>query len=231
MTVGRRFALYFAPEDGSALADFGWWWLGRHPNTTELRPLPAVGLALSLQNDLVADARRYGFHATLKAPFRLAAGTDEASLRDAVAAFARQRRSFVESPFTLADLHGFLAFRPQRPSPALSGLAGDCVRAFDRFRASLSAEDRQKRLSAPLTDRQKEQLDAWGYPYVFEDFRFHLTLTRRLHEDERAEVRGVLERLSATVLREPVAVRSLCLFEQADQNMPFVLAARHPFGG
>ncbi|HYG90643.1 MAG TPA: DUF1045 domain-containing protein [Azospirillum sp.] len=229
--VGRRFALYFAPENGSVLDEFGWRWLGRRPDSAELGPLPAVGLDPDRQAGLVADARRYGFHATLKAPFRLGEGMDDASLRDAAAAFARQRRPFVEPPFVLKDLHGFLALRPRQPSAALDELAGDCVRAFDRFRAPSTTAERQKRLAAPLTDRQKELLDTWGYPYVFDQFRFHLTMTRPLHDDERAGVRNLLERLSAPVLREPVEVRSLCLFEQAAPGTPFVLAARFPFGG
>lgn len=227
----RRFALYFAAEDGSALAEFGWWWLGRRPHTTAPQPLPDVGLDPALQADLVADARRYGFHATLKPPFRLAEGTSGDALRDAVAAFAQQRRPFVEPPLALADLHGFLAFRPQAPSPAIQALADDGVRAFDRFRAPPTDAERQRRLGTPLTDRQRENVDAWGYPYVFADFRLHLTLTRRLRDAERAEVRAVLDRLSAPVLREPVAFRSVCLFEQADADTPFVLAQRFPFGG
>ncbi|MBP2315409.1 DUF1045 domain-containing protein [Azospirillum soli] len=227
----RRFALYFAPEDGTALADCGWRWLGRRPEGTGLDPLPAVGLDPSHQAGLVSDARRYGFHATLKAPFRLAEGADEASLREAVAAFASRRRPFREPSFVLEALHGFLALRPRRPSADLDALANDCVRTFDRFRAPQSAEERWKRLRTPLTHRQKAQMDAWGYPYVLEDFRFHMTLTRRLQQGERETVQPLLERLFKLALAEPVEVRSLCLFTQADTDMPFVLAARFPING
>lgn len=233
---GRRFALYFAPEDGSALAEFGWRWLGRHPDRTEPEPLRPAGLAPAdlapeLHADLIADARRYGFHATLKAPFRLAEGTGEAALRDEAAAFARRRHAFVEPPFVLRDLHGFLALRPSRPSAEIQALADDCVRAFDRFRAPPTEAERRKRLAAPLSDRQKALLDVWGYPYVLDQFRFHMTLTRALRDGERETLRPRLERLCAPVLAEPVTFRSLCLFVQADAGAPFVLAARCPFGG
>lgn len=226
---GRRFALYFAPEDGSALAEFGWWWLGRRPDSTALAPLPEVGLDPAHQAGLVADARRYGFHATLKAPFRLAEGADEAGLMDTAADFARRRRPFVEPPFTLQDLHGFLALRPRQPSAAIDALAGDCVQAFDRFRAPPTDAERRRRLASPLTERQKERYERWGYPYVFDEFRFHMTLTRSLRDGERDEVRHLLDRLSAAVQKEPVEFRSLCLFVQETAGAPFVLAERFPF--
>jgi putative phosphonate metabolism protein len=224
MTDRRRFAVYFAPEEGSALARFGRDWLGREARTANYAALPPERAAL------VADARHYGFHATLKAPFRLADGADEAALHQAMAAFAAQRRPF-DLPLALHDLHGFLALRPARPSAALDELAADCVRGFDHFRAALNAEERRKRLAVPLTDRQKHQVDDWGYPYVFEDFRFHMTLTRRLAEDEQAGIRALLDPILGPVLGAPATVGSLCLFSQADARTPFVLTARFPFTG
>lgn len=209
----RRLALYFAPEDGTELARFGRGWL----STAE-------------HGDLVAEPRHYGFHATLKAPFRLAEGMEGAALRAAAAAFAGQRRPFVEPPLVLQPLHGFLALRPSRPSPAIDRLAADCVREFDRFRAPSSDDERRKRLAAPLSDRQKALFDQWGYPYVFDEYRFHMTLTRRLQDDETG-VREVLAELAAAALEEPVEFRSLCLFEQPETGAPFELTARFPFAG
>jgi putative phosphonate metabolism protein len=218
-----RYALYFAPEDDSALARFGWEWLGRRPDGGELPPG---------QDDpaIVAEARRYGFHATLKPPFRLAAGSDRQALCAAAADFAAARCGFTEPPLAVGELDGFLALRPSRVSPAIAALAGDCVREFDRFRAPAGAEERSRRLAAPLTARQRQHVEAWGYPYVFEDFRFHLTLTCRLDEDERAACRALLHQRAATALAEPVAFRSLCLFEQATTAAPFILHRRFPFG-
>lgn len=227
----RRFALYFAPEDGTELARFGWWWLGRHPETAELGPLPELGLPSSYHADLVADARHYGFHATLKAPFRLAESHDLAGLRAAIADFARRRRPFAEPPFALDELHGFLALRPSRPSTAIAGLAQDCVEAFDGFRAPPTEAERRKRLAAPLTARQRELLERWGYPYVLDEFRFHLTLTRQLPDDERAALRALVAPLVAPTQAEPGRFASLCLFEQAAADAPFVLSTRFPLRG
>jgi putative phosphonate metabolism protein len=225
-----RFALYFAPEEDSALARFGWGWLGRRADRPEALALPQVGLDSKRQAEVVAEAGRYGFHATLKPPFRLAEGADRQSLRDSAAAFAAERRAFAESPFVLAELQGFLAIRPAQPSPAITLLADDCVRHFDRFRAPAGAEERRKRLAQPLTDRQKHYVETWGYPYVFEEFRFHMTLSCRLDDAERAIIRAAIQILAGPALEQPVVFGSLCLFEQARADAPFVLAERFPFG-
>lgn len=223
MTGQPRFAVYFAPEDDTPLAHWGWSWLGRQPRTTVYGPLPPD------RADLVADARHYGFHATLKAPFRLGGQVDEAALRAAMTVFAARRRPF-DLPLGLQDLHGFLALRPVRDLAELDALAADCVRAFDRFRAPLDEAERRKRLAVSLTGRQRRHVDGWGYPYVFDDFRFHMTLTRRLDDGERAAVIATLAPVLTPVLAEPVAVRSVCLFRQ-DEGGPFVLAERYPFTG
>lgn len=224
MTTARH-ALYFTPEDGTALAAFGWSWLGREPRSANCPPLADD------RQDLVAAPRSYGFHATLKPPFRLAEGREEAELTEAVAAFAAARAPFVEPPLILAALGGFVALRPSTDAPRIHALADDCVRAFDRFRAPPSAAEAAKRGAAPLTERQRALLDRWGYPYVFEEYRFHMTLTGTLAEDERAAALARIAPLAAGALAEPVAVRSLCLFRQEAAGQPFVLAARFPFGG
>lgn len=229
--TGARYALYFSPEDDSALARFGWDWLGRRPGDPALLPLPEVGLDPVRQAAVVADARRYGFHATLKPPFRLADGSSPQELYAAAEAFARHRAPFAEPPFVLAELHGFLAMRPAPLSPAIAALADDCVRHFDRFRVPAGPEERRKRLAQSLTERQKRYVEVWGYPYVFEEFRFHMTLTCRLDEAERAAYRAVLRGLAGAAQAEPVAFDSLCLFEQTRAEAPFVLARRFAFGG
>lgn len=225
-----RYALYFAPEDDSAFARFGWDWLGRRADSPDFLDPPEVGLERSRQAEVIADARGYGFHATLKPPFHMAEGAHLRDLCVEAAAFAAGRTAF-EAMFGLAELHGFLAARPVRPSSAIAALADDCVRRFDRFRAPARPAERAKRLALPLNDRQRTYVDAWGYPYVFEEFRFHMTLTCRLDDEERARYRAILDGLSAPALRAPVAVRSLCLFEQPEAGAPFVLIRRFPFGG
>lgn len=219
-----RFAIYFAPEEGTALGRFGWDWLGRDPGTSDYLPLPEEQAAL------VAQPRLYGFHATLKPPFRLAPGAGRDKLVAALASFAASRRAFVEPPLAIESLQGFLALRTTRQSAAVQDLADQCVRAFDDFRAPPSEAERRKRLVQPLSERHQELLADWGYPYLFEEWRFHMTLTGRLPDDEREVQRARLLEVAAPALAEPVEFRSVCLFEQQDERA-FTLAARFPFGG
>lgn len=204
-----RYALYFLPETGSALDRLGRLWLDA---------LPA---------DLTAEARVYGFHATLKAPFRLADGQDEAALQAACASFAATHAPITEGPPALALLHGFFALQPGAPSAAIHTLAAECVRHFDAFRAPLSDAEMAKRLRAPLTPRHRQLLDQWGYPYVLDQYRFHLTLTRRLEEAEQPAVESLLRPLTAEAMAEPLALRSLCLMRQSAGDA-FSLLARYP---
>lgn len=207
-----RYALYFIPEDGTALARLGDHWL---------TALPA---------DLTDEARVYGFHATLKAPFRLPPGTTEDRLRAECAALARQSTAIDEAPPALARLHGFYALRPSQNSIAIQSLAAEAVRHLDPFRAPLNARELAKRLAAPLSPRQRDLLEHWGYPYVFDEYRFHMTLTRRLDQAETPAVEALLRPLVAEAISEPLRIASICLMRQAD-GAPFTLLQRFTLEG
>ncbi|HEX8988216.1 MAG TPA: DUF1045 domain-containing protein [Rhodocyclaceae bacterium] len=206
-----RYAVYFAPEDDSALARFGEAWLAR-PEAGEGPP-------------------HYGFHATLKAPFRLADGYATRDLVSALDSFARRVAPFVGPCLRLDALDGFLALRPAQPSPSLDGLAERCLRSFDCFRAPPTAAELARRLEAPLDERERELLARWGYPYVLERYRFHLTLTDRLDSRGQLATRLLLAPLTAPLEREPLAVRSVCLFVQAAPGEPFALRQRFALAG
>ena len=226
----RRYALYFTPDDDTALARFGWWWLGRTAEDAT-GPLPDIGLDRGWQARALAEARSYGFHATLKPPFRLIEGRSAADLRQAVADFAAGYGAFRTEPLMLEDLNGFLALRPGGDTAAIHDLAAACVEQFDAFRAPPTEAELQRRLAAPLSDRQRDLLARWGYPYVFDQFRFHMTLTCRLDAAERSQLRHVLAVPLAPVLTEPVAFTALTLFEQAGPGEPFLRTGVFPFGG
>jgi putative phosphonate metabolism protein len=226
----ERYAVYVMPEEGSELARFGAWWLGREVHSPDYGPLPDVGLDPVWQEGLIADARLYGFHGTLKAPFRLAEGATKADLAEALAQFAASQKAFTAPPLSLQTLHGFLALRPSAPSQALDDLAGACVCDLDPFRAPPSETELAKRRKASLDGRHEELMALWGYPYVLDQFRFHLTLTRRIEEDERERVRRLLEPALPAVLAEPFKLRSICLAVQPGPSEPFVLAERFPLG-
>jgi hypothetical protein len=81
-------------------------------------------------------------------------------------------------------------------------LAADCVTVFDRFRRPLTPQERNRRIAAGARARQIENLDRWGYPFVFEDFRFHMTLTGAIdasrHGPTIALVQAAFERVEDT---------------------------------
>ncbi len=227
-----RYAIYFAPDPATALWRFGTGWLGRDPigGTSLAQPrLPGIDQAQLRQ--VTAAAGHYGFHATLKAPFALSPGTTRADLDDALRRFAAGRAVFEMAPLRVAALSGFLALLTSQDEPALQALADACVRDFDVFRAKPSPQELERRLSSSLTDRQRGYLEAWGYPFVFHAFRFHMTLSCRLDTPERARFLEIL-RVKADELfgGEKQIVDAICLFEQPNRDAPFRLTGRYVFG-
>jgi len=226
-----RYAIYFVPQPDSALYRFGSSVLGYDGSTGVEIPLPSHPYFQSeAARDISAEPRRYGFHATLKAPFSLTSGQSEASLfRHAESVFsdvAPVRLGRLE----VAQLGSFVALRPIIANEAVNELAGHYVTVFEPFRAPISDADRQRRRAAPLTERQIAHLDRWGYPYVFEDFRFHMTLTGSLPERDRQLALAALRDLYAAI-DQPVLIESVCIARQEERSARFVVAERFPLGG
>ncbi len=167
-------------------------------------------------------------HATLKAPFRLAPGRRVDDLAARLAAFAAAAREVVAIVPVVRTIGRFAALIPEAPSAALDRLAADCVRAFDDFRAPLNDDERRKRLTAPLTMRHQENLERWGYPYVFEDFRFHMTLTGPIAPADQPSVLACLRNQMGTVEGQPLPVDRVALLCQPAPAAPFHLIANAP---
>ena len=225
-----RAAVYLAPREDSRLWTTAAVWLGRDTAAGVSRQRPRLDwISDEEAAAITAEPRRYGFHGTLKAPFALASGKTLAALDSTLSAFAKTRKSF-RVPLKVDVLEGFIALRPQDEAAALAALADACVETFDPFRAPSPPEDLARRRKAALTPRQDELLIRWGYPYVFETFRFHMTLTGRLDTARRNAVRTGLEALFDPALSEPIAFDSICLFCQPSRDAPFRLIRRHVFG-
>ena len=215
MTDEPRYAIYYAPDADTALARFGAQMLGYDALRGEDVACPSdVVTQIDDWHAITADPRRYGFHATLKAPFILAGDGDEATLRAACAQFVSVRRVIPVIAPVVRSLDGFTAIVPREPSEALNALAQDCVQAFDRFRAPMTAADRARRKPDRLTARQVAQLDRWGYPYVLDDFRFHMTLTGRLPLERRDAVAALLQRAFAALDLATLPIDRIALFRQ-----------------
>lgn len=220
MTDYSRYAVYYAPEPG-AFADFCAAWLGwdaargcaaAHPD------LPGLPLPVS---EITATPRKYGFHGTLKPPFRLT-GT-RAALEADLAALAARLAPVALKGLTLSRLGSFLALTPCGDTSPLAALAAETVRCLDAHRAPPTEAELERRRKARLSPAQEENLARWGYPYVMDDFRFHLTLSGRLGSDELTQVAEVLDPVLAPLLPRPFGVRELVLFGEAEDGRFHIL--------
>jgi len=224
-----RYSIYFVPAPQTSLAAFGAHAIGYDV---------AIGAEVPFHDDNAFRAlgpaawtespARYGFHATLKAPFELAEGATEEGLDEAVSVLARAIAPVQLGKLAVTSLGGFIALTPSGDTSDVDALAAACVEALEAFRAPLRAEDRDRRLAARLTDRQAGNLDRWGYPYVFEEFRFHMTLTGRIEDaSHRGRVRETLAALYNSI-DVPYRVDALTICRQPDRGSRFAVLSRHP---
>ena len=228
----ERFAVYYAPPAAAPLARFGASWLGRDPETGRNEELlPVEGISQELHRNIVRAPGGYGFHATLKPPFALATGTTGKSLEEATGKLASTIAAFDAPPLELASLDGFLALSLTLSCAEMDELAAQCVTELDRFRAPLSEPDWRRHAARGLTERQEELLCRWGYPWVMEHFRFHMTLTGRLEERCRNGIAARLEARLAPLVARRWHVDSICLFHQAAHDHPFNVIRRFPLTG
>ncbi|TCI00275.1 DUF1045 domain-containing protein [Roseococcus sp. SYP-B2431] len=220
-----RVAVYYAPEPDDPLHAAATAWLGRDAGT---------GAALA-QPDLpdiaavTADPRGYGFHATLKPPFRLATGYD--AFLDEVRRWAATAAPFALPPLSVQDLKGFLALRETAPCAPLHALADSAVAALDGHRAPPTGDELARRRKAKLSDAHEALLVRWGYPYVMGEWQFHMTLTRRLTPGERDIYRPAAEAHFAGIAAVERKVGAVCVFTQAAPGAPFLIAERIRLGG
>lgn len=223
-----RYAVFFTPEPG-ALADFGAAWLGWDSAVGAARAHPALPGLPAPVADLTARPRKYGFHGTIKPPFRLTPGTDAGALRAAVAAFCAGRAAVTLDGLRVARIGGFVALVPDGPAEGLAALAAAAVETLDPFRAPPTEADIARRDPARLTDRQRDLLARWGYPYTHAEFRFHMTLTGPVGAQADA-VCAALDPVVTPLIPRPFRVDALTLMG-ADGDDRFHRIARYPLTG
>ncbi len=206
-----RYAIYYLPEDTTPLWRFGSAIVGYDSVSRKLVEQPHLETLHDL-SVITQEPRTYGFHATLKAPFRLAQGASEATLIEAAQCWASQERAIEIGDLDVRALGTFVALTPS-PNDQLRDFAARCVQAFEPFRAPMTIDERAKRLRTPLTPRQIDLMDTWGYPYVFDEFRFHMTLTSNLTPDALSRVQKALaaeySKITATA-----SLTSICICAQ-----------------
>ncbi len=230
MPVYRRYAIYYTPPPGP-LARFGAEWLGWDidAGTVPARRAAIPGLPAPLEI-LTEAPRRYGFHATIKPPFRLSPGQSEAALNAALCAFCAEEAPVLLSGLQPACLGRFVALVPDGPAPALASLAAASVRAFDHFRAAPTVEEIARHDHRTLSPAQAENLRRWGYPHVMECFRWHMTLTGKRPRAEAEETRAALATIFIPLLPRPFTLDALSLVGE-DASGRFHLIARATLAG
>lgn len=215
-----RYAIYYAPDHGSPWWRFGAHWLGRDERSgTALAQPPAPPLAAAELAGLTAAPRRYGFHATLKAPFRLAPGITADHLLARTRALAARLKPVPLGTLVPVLMDGFVALVPSAQDPSLGVLAQACVRELDDLRAPLSEADRARRRPDALDARGRELLERFGYPHVLERFRFHMTLTDRLPTAQAGDLVALLARQLAQLnAAHPPVLDRLCVFVEQGRH-------------
>lgn len=228
-SAGARFAVYYAPSRDSAWWQAGSAWLARDAESGEPCTPPQPEALTRPLMALTEAPRRYGWHGTLVPPFRLADGATQADVLHATRAWAAQQSAFA-LPVEAATLGDFVALRPAdaQGESRVREVATSALQTLDALRARPSAADLARRLAAPLSERQRALLVQWGYPYVFDEFRFHMTLSNSLAD---AQERAVLVAWwqARTPVLGPLAVDHAALFVEPAPGEPFKLWQRVPF--
>ncbi|GLS86622.1 phosphonate metabolism protein [Cypionkella aquatica] len=220
----KRFALYYAPAPG-AFADAAASWLGWDLAAGRAVAQPQPDLPRPLA-EITAEPRKYGFHATLKPPFRLAEGKSPDDLAQAVARLASTLGPVKLPGLQMVALDGFLALTPLGDQTVLQDFAAEIVRSIDPFRAAPTPAEIARRRPERLTPRQRVLLDTYGYPYVLEQFQLHLTLTGPLLVDEAAITQAAIAHF-AGLIPQPFHISDICLCGE-DAMGRFHLLHRYP---
>lgn len=220
-----RCAVYFAPPPDSPWWQAGSQWLGRCAAGHALKPMPPIdGISEEAFRQVTAAPRRYGWHATLKAPFTLAPGTDADQLRAALQTIAASSSAFEMPPLKVALLDDFLAIVPQTHSEAADAVAARCVMELQPLAAPLTATELQRRRQAPLTPAQNALLERWGYPFVLDEFQLHCSLTGSLKKFSPEQVHSLQQAAQDWFANlPPCNFESLALFVESTQGADFVL--------
>lgn len=220
---GPRYAIYFVPPASSQLYRYGSSILGYDSYTGNSVHFPdELGSGAVNWNELSATPRRYGFHATLKAPFHLAPACTETQLVNALQNFAGLGHAVDSFAPILREVEDFIAVVPQETEAALDALAASCTTIFDAYRAPMSPQERTRRLASGLSQSQIQNLDRWGYPFVLSEFRFHMTLTGAVPQRRKKVILAVLlNGFHLMKVEKSIAIDRLALMKQETTDAPF----------
>lgn len=217
--MGGRYAVYYVPAPESLLYRLGSALLGRCVYEGQSLPRPDLpGLEDALLARHTGQAARYGFHGTIVAPFRTEAALEE--LYEAVDRLARGVKSFpLEKPALHAVNNSFAAIMPAAQPDELAALERHFVMGLSPCRLPLTEKDIARR--GRLTPRQAANLSQWGYHLVFDDFKFHLTVSDSLPDDSVSFI-AALGAYLEPALTGPILFDRVGLFYQPSENEAFM---------
>ena len=206
-----RYAIYYIPD--LPLFQIGSDWLGWNSITGQ-------ETLLSADHCRITDRpRKYGFHATVKPPFSLASNSTQGDLQDAFQTFCASVSPATGGTLKISRLGRFLAMTQDVQSNEVTELAASTVSHFDKFRAPLSDQDIAKRRQRRLTPQQDALMLRWGYPYVMQEFKFHMTLTGPLAPNEIDAIEHDANTRFQEFIGQPLKIASLALLgEDSDSG-------------
>ncbi len=220
----KRYAIYYAPIENPELDLFGKCWLGWDPykgeetTKSDLSKLPSF----KKFSGLVLTPKQYGFHGTIKAPFRLKNKYTYSDLENKVREISKQIQSFHLDKLVIKKLGNFIALTPSK-NLKVNDVSNKFVEGLDFLRDDLSEDEIKKRHPHKLSFNQKKMLFKWGYPYVFNEFKFHLTLTGKLRIEEIDNVYKYLQTILKSVNLRKIHFKSICIFGQkTDEKFYFI---------
>ena len=231
-TAESRFAIYYAPSRTSPWWEAGCNWLARDPETGATLTPPEIAALTARSQDVARLSRapqRYGWHGTLVAPARCAEGVTPDDVIRRTRAWAQRQHPF-DLAVEPAALERFVALRPAsaQGKAAMQALAADALHECVSLCAMPGEAEQQRRIKANnLNARQQALLARWGYPYVMDEFRFHMTLSDAIEPDEREILVDWWRARTATL--GPLPIDGAALFLEPAPGEPFVLVERLPF--
>lgn len=228
-----RYAVYFAPN-----VEQQWWahanqWLGRCAVSQQMNTQPLVtGVSVERFAELTDHPRRYGFHATMRAPFVLASQYQPSELIDRVNALCQVVKPFVLPRLQVTLLDQFLALVPERHVAQVTLLEEQCVKELNDYAEPLGSDELSRRRLAGLSSQEDALLLRWGYPYVLERFRFHCSLTGSLAKASHQEVLALTQAAHQHFDQLPPCVfDSLAIFVEPTRGADFVMLQQCPLMG
>jgi hypothetical protein len=226
-----RYAINFTPPASDPLTLAASQWLGRNAFSGEaVESLAIRGLDMHEIAFNTAVPRRYGFHGTLKPPFRLPDGMVEALLLRNLMHFAGQQQRFRLPKLEVSRIGNRFALMPEAPCESLHLLAGGVVQHFDAFRAPLTEAELERADPGHLSASQFTNLHRWGHPHVMDEFRFHMTLTGAVPPQHMIRFEEVLRRYFEPHLDRQIEMTNLALFVETEPGAPFLVHSLHPLG-